>query len=288
MLPPVMFLAAAPSRALAGPPPGSAPDVRPVIVSGREAEITALFLPHELGGELASGWVLHSFDIQVGTIVVWLAGPSESYAQVRFDHPDYGYAGEPRGHPYDFALLQSRFVDQLALWFRDGLVFLGFVTLTLLGLTVHVLRGCPPWIRWALPVIVLVGAGLRVLLSPEVGLDPWPYSRLIIPAGRFYHFISSITVSSMVFGLLYVVAREPSRVGGWISIVLLALPILLLYQLRPLNILYFPMLVATPFLRQSLYSDRPLEHLPRAITAIVILGILTFGWGVPTLLAARG
>ncbi len=377
--------------------------MRPVIVAGREDEIISLFLPHQLGAELAPGWTLHSFDIEVGTIVVWLAGPSEGYAQLRFDHPDYGppgaqqlqgfavhvpeqppgsepaikeiiaridqndggkfwgtdvvYAGEPREHPYDFALLQSRLVEQLNLWLRDGLVFLGFVTLTLLGLTAYVLRECPRWIRWGLPGVVLLGAGLRVLLSPEVGLDPWSYSRLILPAGRIYHgpalallhpdsvwltetittstlayavltplavfvharyllddtragffvavlvaimplhlrfshsdtaFISSITVSSMVFGLLYLVLRTPSRVLGWATIVLLCLPILLLYQLRPLNILYFPMLVATPFLWQSPYSDRRLEYPRRAIAAILILSVLTFGWGVPTLMEGFG
>lgn len=396
-----------PGRALAAPPPGSAPDVRPVIISGREDEITALFQPHALGEEIvpdqAPGWILHSFDIEVGTIVVWLAGPSESYAQIRFDHPDYGppgakqlsgfavhvveqpkpsepavaeiiaridendggafwgtdvvYAGEPREHPYDFALLGSRFADQLDLWFRDGLVFLGFVALTLLWLVVHVLRECPRWIRWSLPAVVLIGGGLRLLVSPEVGLDPWSYSRLILPAGRIYHgpalalvhpepawltetittstlayavlapvavfvharyllddaragffvavliailplhlrfshsdtaFISSITVSSMVFGLLYVVLRSSSAWRGRLAAVLLCLPILLLYQLRPLNILYFPMLVATPFLRQALFGDHTPSNRRRTIATLLVLSVLTFGWGVPTLLAGFG
>jgi hypothetical protein len=396
-----------PRLAAAAPPPGSDPDLRPVIVSGREDEIAELFSPHRLGDELASeqapGWTLHSFDIEIGTIVVWLMGPGESYAQLRFDHPDYGprrarqlagfavhvveqppgsepaveqvialvdqndggrfwqtdvvYAGEPREHPYDIALFGSRFFDQLDLWFRDGLVFLGFVTLTLLGLVAYVLRECPKWIRWALPVVVVVGALLRVLVSPEMGLDPWSYTRLILPAGRIYHgpalavlhpepvwltetiltstlvyavltplavfvharyllddpraglfvavlvailplhlrfshsdtgFISSITVSSMVFGLLYVVMRAPSRFVGWSALVLLALPILLLYQLRPLNILYFPMLVVTPFLSQALYTDKKLDHKPRVMAALVVLSVLTFGWGVPTLLASFG
>ena len=408
----MVFLAIAPARAIAGPPPGSDPDKRPVIVSGREAEIEALFQPYVLGGEVTPDWMLHSFDIEVGTVVVWLEGPSESYAQIRLDHPDYGppgakqlsgfavhvpeqppgseiavaqiiarvdandggafwganvvYGGEPREHPYDFGLFGSRLFeelnlsrvfDQLDLWLRDGLVFLGFVTLTLLGLTVHVLRECPRWTRWGLLGVVLLGAVLRLSLSPEVGLDPWSYSRVIPSAGRIYHgpglallhpepawltetittstlayalltplavfvharyllddvragffaavliaimplhlrfshsdtgFISSITVSSMVFALLYVVLRTPSRVRGWSAIILLALPILLLYQLRPLNILYFPMLVATPFLRQCLYTDRPLEHRNRAIVAVVVLSVLTFGWGVPLWLEGFG
>lgn len=397
----------APRQALAGPPPGSAPDVRPVIVSGRETEILALFEPYALGDEIAPddapGWALHSFNIDVGTIVVWLAGPGEGYAQIRFEHPDYGsrdakqltgfavdvpeqpagsepavaqiiatvdqnddgnfwgtdvvYAGEPRDHPYSFSLLHARFLEQFDIWLHDGLVFLGFVALTVLGLTVYVLRECPKWIRWGLPAVVLLGAGLRLLLSPEVGLDPWAYSRLILSAGRIYRgpglallhpepawltdvittstlayavlaplavfvharyllddprmgffvavliaimplhlrfshsdtaFISSITVTSMVFGLLYVVLRSPSRLLGWATIVPLCLPVLLLYQLRPLNILYFPMMVATPFLWQSPYTDRRLEHRARVIVALVILSVLTFGWGVPTLLAGFG
>jgi hypothetical protein len=396
-----------PRLASAAPPPGSEPDVRPVIVSGREDEILELFAPYALGDEPASeqapGWTLHSFDIEVGTIVVWLAGANESYAELRFDHPGYGppgakqlsgfavhvvdpppvsepavaeiiarvdqndggkfwgtdvvYAGEPREHPYDIALFGSRFADQFDLWFRDGLVFLGFVTLTLLGLVAYVLRECPTWIRWTLGVVVLLGALLRLLVSPEIGLDPWSYTRLIQPAGRIYHgpalavlhpepawltetittstlvyavltplavfvharyllddaraglfvavlvaimplhlrfshsdtaFISSITVSSMVFGLLYVVMRAPSKFGGWFAMVLLALPILLLYQLRPLNILYFPMLLATPFLPQALYADNKLANRRRVIVTLVVLSVLTFGWGVPTLLENFG
>lgn len=403
----VLIALASPRPVIAAPPPGSDPDMRPVIVSGREDEILELFAPYALGDEVAPeqapGWTLHSFDIEVGTIVVWLASSSESYAQLRFDHPDYGppgakqlsgfavhvveqppgsepavaqiiaqvdqndggsfwrtdvvYGGEPREHPYDIALLQSRFADQFELWFRDGLVFLAFVTLTVLGLVAYVLRECPTWIRVALLVVALLGALLRVLISPEVGLDPWSYSRLIIPAGRIYHgpglavlhpepawltetittstlayavltplavfvharyllddaraglfvavlvavmplhlrfshsdtaFISSITVSSMVFGLLYVVTRTPSRFGGLIAMLLLALPILQLYQLRPLNILYFPMLVATPFLPQALYGDNKLQHRPRVIATLVLLSVLTFGWGVPTLLENFG
>jgi hypothetical protein len=402
----VLAAIVAPRFARAAPPPGSEPDVRPVIVSGREDEIIELFSPHVLGDELtaeAPGWKLHSFSIEVATIVVWLAGPNESYAQVRFDHPSYGppgakqlagfavhvveqppdsqpavtqlielvdqndggrfwqtdvvYAGEPREHPYDMALLGSRFFDQLDLWVRDGLVFLAFVTLTLLALVAYVLRECPRWIRWTLPVVVLLGALLRLWVSPEVGLDPWSYTRLIHPAGRIYHgpalavlhpepvwltetimtstlayavltplavfvharyllddpraglfvavlvaimplhlrfshsdtaFISSIVVSSMVFGLLYVVARAPSKLVGWFALLLLALPILLLYQLRPLNILYFPMLVATPFLSQALYTDKRVEQRTRVIVTVIVLSVLTFGWGVPTLLAGFG
>jgi hypothetical protein len=403
----VLVAIVAPRFAIAAPPPGSEPDVRPVIVSGREDEIIELFSPHVLGDEVAPdvapGWKLHSFDIEVGTIVVWLAGSSESYAQLRFDHPGYGprgakqltgfavhvveqppgsepavaqlialvdqndggrfwetdvvYAGEPREHPYDIALFGSDFFDQLDLWFRDGLVFLAFVTLTLLGLVTYVLRECPSWIRVALAAAVLLGALLRLWVSPEVGLDPWSYTRLIQPAGRIYHgpalallhpepvwltetivtstlvyavltplavfvharyllddaraglfvavlvaimplhlrfshsdtaFISSITVSSMVFGLLYVVARAPSKFVGWFALLLLALPILLLYQLRPLNILYFPMLVATPFLSQALYADKRLEQPTRVIVTLVVLSVLTFGWGVPTLLMGFG
>lgn len=403
----VLIAMMSPRLAIAAPPPGSEPDVRPVIVAGREDEILELFSPYALGDEpspeQAPRWTLHSFDIEVGTIVVWLASGNETYAQVRFDHPDYGppgarqlsgfavhvveqppgseaaiaeiiarvdqndggkfwdtdvvYAGEPREHPYDVALIGSRFYDQFDLWFRDGLVLLGFVTLTVLGLAAYVLRECPMWIRWTLLVVVLVGASLRLLISPEIGLDPWSYTRLILPAGRIYYgpalavlhpepawltetittstlvyamltplavfvharyllddaraglfvavlvaimplhlrfshsdtaFISSITVSSMVFGLLYVVVRAPSKLGGWFAVLLLALPILLLYQLRPLNILYFPMLLATPFLPQALYTDTKVEHRPRVIVALLVLSVLTFGWGVPTLLANFG
>lgn len=63
---------------------------RPVVAPGREQEILALFEPHALGDELAPGWTLHSFSIDSATIIVWVAGPNATYAQVALDHPDYG------------------------------------------------------------------------------------------------------------------------------------------------------------------------------------------------------
>lgn len=403
LLRPLDARAAPPDEAPSLADPATDPSARPVIVGGREGEILALFAPHQLGGEITPGWKLHSFDIDVGTITVWLAGPDDRYAALSLDHLDYGppgaqrlqgfaaqiieqpegseaalteliavidrndggrfwgtnlvYAGEPRKHPYaplgwddDGSL--SRLLSSLELWMRDGLVFYLLILFALIGLTIHELRGAPRWIKLALPLIVIVGALLRLLISPRVGLDPWPYTRVIVPAGRIYHgpmlalvhpepawmsetittttlayavlaplavfvhacelledkraalltavlvailplhlrfshsdtgFIASLTVASTVFSLLYVATRAPARWRGWLAVVVFALPILVLYQLRPLNILYFPMLLATPFVAQGLYADKPALQRWRLIACSVIVCVLTIGWGLPRL-----
>jgi hypothetical protein len=392
-------------------PPGASSDARPVIVPGREQEIVALFAPYDFGDEPAPeqspGWTLHSFDIDVGTIVVWLAGPQERYAKFTLDHLDHSppqartltgfavkvveqpqgseaaiealvetieandrgafwgkdvvYAGEPREHPYDFGLARSRFLSQLELWLRDGLVFLAFITVVLLTLVVHKLRGAPRWIKWTLPAIVVLGAGLRLLISPEVALAPWPYTRLLVSAGRIFHgpvlallhpepawlsgtitsstlayamlaplaifaharyllddaraalvaalvvailplhlrfshsdaaFIPSITVSSTAFALVHAATREPSSrfrgFGGWLAVVLLGFPIAVMYQVRPLNIMYYPLLLATAFVNQGLYTDKPKAVVSRTVVAFVIITAVTFGLGVPELLQRFG
>jgi hypothetical protein len=398
-------------RLAAAAPEGSAAQPRPVIVPGREAEIMALFEPHTLGDELEPGWNLHSFEIDAGTISVWLVGsdtgpdtgPEPSYAHLTLDHLDHAppdaraltgfslkiveqppgseaavatiiaaieanddgsfwgtavvFANEPREHPFSFDEFRSRFGSWAVLWLHDGLVFVVFVMAVLLGLAVHQLRQAPAWIRWSLPGLVVLGAALRLGLSPEVAMAPWPYTRVLITAGRIFYgpglalvhpgplwlsetitastlafsllaplavyvharyllddhrgafvaalvvtilplhlrfshsdaaFIPSITISSMTFALVHAAMREKSQVGGWLAVALIGFPIALMYQVRPLNILYFPMLLAAPFLNQGLHADKRKAELPRIIAAFVIITIVTFGLGVPQLLEGFG
>ncbi|KIG17640.1 hypothetical protein DB30_02915 [Enhygromyxa salina] len=394
-------------RPVAAAPAGSSADTRPVIVPGREAEITALFQPHAIGDELAPGWRLHSFGINVGTINVWIEGPEtegqRGYAQVSLDHLDHAppgaqaltgfalqvieqppgseaavatlvgaitanddgafwgtnvvYAGEPREYPFGFELDHMRLGSMIELWLRDGLVFLLFVTAVLIVMAVDTLRGAPRWHRWALPGIVVLGAGLRVGLSPTVALAPWPYTRLLVPAGKIFHgpglallhpdpvwlsdvvtgtelafsllaplaifahvryllddhraaivaalvvailplhlrfshsdagFISSITISSTAFALVHQATRGKSKLGGWIALALVGFPIAVVYQLRPLNILYCPLLLATVFVDQGVRTDKQKATPARSIATFLVILLVTFGLGVPQLLEGFG
>lgn len=66
---------------------------RPVIPPGREDQILALLDPYALGDELAPGWTLHSFSIDLATINLYIAGPNYAFAHVTLDHPDHGPPG---------------------------------------------------------------------------------------------------------------------------------------------------------------------------------------------------
>ncbi|PRQ03746.1 hypothetical protein ENSA5_12960 [Enhygromyxa salina] len=390
-------------RFSAAAPAAEPTDLRPVIVPGREAEITALFQPYAVGEELAPGWALHSFSLDVSTINVWISGPDQSYAQLSLDHLDYAppdaraldgfalkvveqppgsaaavealvaaiernddgsfwstdvvYAGEPREHPYDLAWDRKKLVKTLGIWARDGVVFLVGLTLTLLVLVAHKLRGAQTWMKWSLLGVVILAGGLRLTLSPEVALAPWPYTRLLISAGKIFHgpglaalhpdpvwlsdaildstllfsllaplavyvharyllddcraaliaalvvailplhlrfshsdaaFIPSITVSSTVFALIHAATRERSQLGGWIALALLGAPLALMYDVRPLNMMYYPLLLATAFVNGGLHTDKPKADRVRVVVAFGVISAVTFGIGVPNLLEHFG
>lgn len=379
---------------------------RPVIVPGREQEILALLAPHALGDEIAPGWTLHSFEIDVGTIELRVAGPDDTYAELTLDHPEHGprrarpirgfaltivdqpagseaaiaelittlernddgsfwqvepsYAEDPPSFHFktDWGRMRVH-LEHLWEYARDGIVLLALFFVVLIGLVVHKLRGAERWMKWALLGIVAGGAALRVLLAPEVALAPWPYSRLLISAGlvydgptlavlgklglvgpiwlsetittstlvlavlaplavyvharyllddhraalivaaviaclplhlRFSHsdaaFIPSITVSSVVFTLVHVATREPSRRIGWFAVAVVGFPLALVYLVRPLNIMYCPLLVATAFVDQGLFRAKPPIDRVRTVVTFLIIGLVTVFGGIPWLLAS--
>ncbi len=203
--------------------PSRAAAERPVIPPGREAEIVALFEPYAFGDELAPGWVLHSMNIDKATVIIWIAGPQETYARVLLDHPDYAPRGaeplpsfawsiaeSPPGSEQALANLRARVESNddgrfwaaapiadgavvedvraraVIAWLRDGLL-LGLVFFALIAvLTREALRDAEPWQRWALLGIVILGAVLRLTVPVRVGMDPWPYTRVFEVAGLVY------------------------------------------------------------------------------------------------------
>ena len=379
----------------------AAPEERPIIKPGREAEILALFQPHEMGAQLAPGWTLHSFKVDMGTIRVFVTDADEEAAQLTLDHPNFGpegaqalegfalqivaqppgsevavealvaaieanddgsfwaeettvYAEEPREHPLGIGSTQLRSVS---LWARDGLVVFGFLAILLLALTLAKLRSAPRWSWWCLAGITLGAGLLRVFLSPEVALAPWPYTRLLMSGGRIFSgpllallhpervwlsetildstlayamlaplavyvharylldeqraallcalivallplhlrfshsdaaFIPSITVSSTCFVLVHAATRERRMLPGILALLPLGPLLAVMFAVRPLNIMYYPLLVATAFVNQGLYTDKPALARGRALVAFLLITAVTFGVGVPRLLENFG
>ncbi|HLT38533.1 MAG TPA: hypothetical protein VK034_19735 [Enhygromyxa sp.] len=260
-------------------------------------------------------------------------------------------ADEARTHPFEgfgHRLSLSRMLD----WAGDGLVLLAMFTLVLLVLVIHNLRGAEGWMKWALLGIVIVGVLVRLMLSPKVALEAWPYTRFLISgrlifrgpglaalhpdpvwatetittstlalgmlappavyvharyllddqraaliaAGilaclpmhiRFSHtdvaFIPSITVSAMLFTLTYVATREPSRWLGWLAVLVIGFPLAFVYQVRPLNIMYYALLIVVPWVNHGVYTEKLAPHWPRFAITFVIMTLVTVFGGIPWL-----
>jgi len=386
---------------LTGGPAGAA---RPVIAGGREGEIEALFAPHRLGDELAGGWTLHSVQIEVSTIHVWISGPERRFAHLTLDHPEHapptsrrlgGFAltsvTEPRGSEpavlavvtalerndtRGFWAIKRAYAEEDAPpgaserawpWLGDGLLLLALFLLVLLGLALHVLRTPTPgpddvepptrvstWVPATLLVIFSLGVVLRLALPREVGLEAWPFARFFTPARmlaespllaglldqpiwsttlitttvlglsffasltifvharyllashraaliaaaliatlpmhlRFSHsdvaFIGSMTISSLAFGMIHAATRERRWPLAATCLLLAVLPIALTYELRPDNMVYFPLLLATAFVNEGVWVDKPPPSAGRIALVALVVCAVTFGFGIPNLLA---
>ena len=105
---------------------------------------------------------------------------------------------------------------------------------------------------------------------------------------RFSHsdtaFIPSITISSLVFALVHAATREPSRRWGWAAAVLLGFPLALMFQVRPLNIMYYPLILATAFVPEGLHGAKPTLDRWRTVVVFAVVTAVTFGVGVPWLI----
>jgi len=120
----------------------------------------------------------------------------------------------------------------------------------------------------------LIAAGLIVLLPLHI---------------RFSHsdviFIASITISSLCFALLHSAAREREPRAALLAFILLGPPLALTFLMRPLNILYAPLMLGALVVHEGI-GTRPKPPISRrrqlGLTAL-ILG-LTALIGVPALL----
>lgn len=201
----VAFLATSPARAS-----------QPTIEEGREADVLALFSPFQLGGDVAEGWKLWNVAIQPTWIELGLRGPGDQEVQFVLVHPRDGgrdairtrsfalkedVADLPGARSARHALIEAvRRNDKGAFWrtqrpisptakreishlrltelASDGVVLTILGAFLIIALTFHALTTAPRFVRVALPLVVGLGIGLRVALSPEAFLGAWPWSRI--------------------------------------------------------------------------------------------------------------
>lgn len=98
-------------------------------------------------------------------------------------------------------------------------------------------------------------------------------------------FISSITISSVTFAMTHAAVRE--RRLGRVALMLLFLPVplALTVLVRPLNILYLPLLIATAFVDEGLYEDKARPSRARAAIVVLVIAVVTLAVAVPFLRA---
>ena len=109
---------------------------------------------------------------------------------------------------------------------------------------------------------------------------------------RFAHtdvaFIPSITVSSVLFTLIHIATRERSKLLGWSAVVIVGFPLAMVYLVRPLNILYFALLIGTAFVNQGVYNDKPKVDRVRTGLAFTVVTLVTALGGIPWLFTSFG
>lgn len=93
---------------------------------------------------------------------------------------------------------------QLLAWALDGIVLLAATLVLLVLLIRRQLREAPRWVGPALAGVVLAGAAVRWLLSEQIALGVWPYSRILriaaaVNSGPLLGWFSEATGGSLYF-----------------------------------------------------------------------------------------
>lgn len=109
---------------------------------------------------------------------------------------------------------------------------------------------------------------------------------------RFSHgdvsSMPSLTLIALAFGMIQAGAREPKLRWLLAMLPLIAAPLLLIFLLRPLNIMCAPLLLATLFIDRGVGAERPPVATRRILAICGVIAALTVGFGVPHLLAEFG
>ncbi|MFV8749165.1 hypothetical protein ACNOYE_01295 [Nannocystaceae bacterium ST9] len=109
---------------------------------------------------------------------------------------------------------------------------------------------------------------------------------------RFSHgdvaSIPSLTISALVFAMIQAAGREPKRAWPIAMLLIFAVPMMPTFLLRPLNILYAPLVFATLFVDQGVWVDKPAVGKLRLAAIALVIGGLTIGFGIPHLMGEYG
>ncbi len=109
---------------------------------------------------------------------------------------------------------------------------------------------------------------------------------------RFSHgdvsSMPSLTLIALAFAMIQAAAREPKL--RWLLVMLpaLAVPMVLIFLLRPLNITVAPLLLATPFIERGVWAEHPPVARGRVLAIAAVIAALTIGFGIPHLMAEFG
>lgn len=194
-----------------------------VIEPGREREVVGLFSPYKMGGEVTKGWRLSNIWIGPTNIRVRIKGSKGKRAQFRLVHPERPLESAFRTKSFKVILsidtltetggsravqllIQAlkkndkgkfwrihrrgtnspRRLGPIASWLNDGILFLIFLLLLFVTLSVRQLRNEPTWIKIALPVVVILGLCLRLLISRDTAMGAWSFGRIPATTGAVF------------------------------------------------------------------------------------------------------
>lgn len=233
-------------------------------------------------------------------------------------------------------------MGQVVMFLGDGVVRTVFVVILLLFFGFRRQSTTENWIRWSLLGVVVLGFGLRWLISQKTAMGAWPYSRtpdftyrlfygpvlswfstlsggrifltdiaslttfimaVLGPLAAFVHgryllgddrkalfaalamallpnhirfarsevlFMPSIVMSALSFALTHVAMREPNKVVRWAAMIILLWVNSVMLVLRPLNVLFLPLLAwVIVFMRPDQVT----------LKRRLLVGLVTIGFG---------
>jgi hypothetical protein len=101
-------------------------------------------------------------------------------------------------------------------------------------------------------------------------------------------FMPMITLASLAFAATYAGLHEPRRARAALLLAFVPVLLSLLFLLRPLDVIYVPLLLGLPFVGQGIHEDRPRPSRTRVAWLAALLLAVTVVVAVPHLLGKHG